>query len=359
VATGKRKTPLNDAAKSLRETERRIRAIEKQVKKTGRLRDPKTGSFSKVNARNIKKVQKEIVRDVKQTSKTLKAAQRFASSIADLFKSKKGAKPSKTKSPSTKKTSSKSSAKATPLPVSQSSTKLKQPQPLPSKSGKQLRVAQLPEELRRNRAYQAIELPQSFHTHVFEQTLENLERDGTAYDKQFLQLGDVWGYKIGYRNQRGQWVGGYGTSTFSSFDRMIKHIHGYGSGGGVAKGSAFDPRLYDSPNMKETQETLFHVIRFNRAGPLEPRATKGDSWSQQRKEINMKKAESKLEYGRKMKAKETAKIERAVKRADERAERRAEKKYEEQYQKKLAEKDKEIERLTKQLQSKTKKRRTK
>lgn len=338
MAKQPRKTPANDASKSLKETERRIRAAEKQIAKTGRLRNPSNGAFLKVNKRNIAKVQRELVKDVKQSKRTLKAASKFASTIADLFKEKKNAsqKNTKKKAQNNVRKSAGAKSQVTHTVIRDTSTKVRERVASPT-------PVELPDQLTRKRAYQASELPQSFHSRVFNTTLENLERDAKEYDKKFLtNAGDMWGYKIGYRNQRGHWVGGYSTSTFGSFRQMIQHIHGYGSGGGAKKGGAFDPNLYNSPSLNDTQATLFHIVRFN--AQLTPKS-KRQTWGEQRKEFNLKREKSKREYGEKKKAQEKVAFERSLMRAEARAEERITKRVRKETEKKIKELEAKIARL--------------
>lgn len=225
-----RKSPANDAAKSLKETEKRIRAISKQIEKTGRLRNPKTGTFLKATAPNIRKVEKEILRDVKQSKRTLKAASKFVDTIKGFFKEKKkgGAKsqPKKvTPKTSPRQTSDSLTHILVPTKSTFSTSKVKSA----SKNTKQRSKTSAKNSIESNprqRLYEVSELPEAFQTLTANGTLEAIEANADAYNE-LLRPGDVFGGKVGYTNEYGHFVGGFTHKIFPNIEAYIEYISHY------------------------------------------------------------------------------------------------------------------------------------
>lgn len=297
MAKSIRKTPSNGAAKSLRETEKRIRAVSKQIEKTGRLRNPKTGAFVKATLPNIRKVEKEILRDVKQSKRTLKAASKFVDTIKGLFKDKKTSTTKGAVKPSSKrgiKPSTQSGSKKTSPTKNQKSSIVTLPGKSPTSKHAKPSV-----KSSRQRIYEVSELPQAFRTRTANATLEEMERDADDFNA-LLKPGDVFGGKVGYVNEHGHFVGGYTHNVYAKIEDYIQAISHY---------RVLEEDGDDEDKHVQTLD-LLQIIRFkapkrlvNVKGVPTLRQTQF-AWGANRSVYNKKKAESKAAFKAKMVARD-------------------------------------------------------
>lgn len=308
MASGNRKTskPLIRGEQAQREAAKRIAAISKQIERTGRLRNPKTGAFIKADAKNIRKVSKEITRDLSQTKKTAKAAASFIKNVKSLFSgvksSKPTAKPSKPASQSSKPkkaakkqpsnapkksasrvsyTPSKSSGqsskpkKAAPKPAQKSKSKKAtkpsgKPPAKPSKKQVQgsaprstsKRTKKLPKfspKSDRQRIYDISEMPEAFRNKTVYGTLEELLKHADEYNA-LLKPGEMFGGRVGYTDKQGVFHGGYTHRIFPNFQEYIKKMMTYGFVGGEAYSIYTKDQLLD----------MLQIIRFKAPGIKQP-----------------------------------------------------------------------------------------
>lgn len=308
MARTPKKTAANDASKSLKETEKRIRAVEKQIKATGRLRNPKTGAFIKVTGPNIKKVEREILKDVKQSKRTLKAASKFVDTIKGFFKEKKASKrgavkPSKksiSRSQTQRPTASTKPSKKSASPHNKTSVHRPSSKgtkkPSPATVAPKTKRRKSPTDNPRQRIYEVSELPEAFRTATANDTLEMIEENAADYNA-LLKPGDVFGGKVGYVNKHGHFVGGYTHHIFTTIEDYIKYMQEYR----VLK------QLGDSEEDQYKVLDLLKIIRFKaskkvyggKGVPSFMANTIG--WSQMTLSYNRKKAESKKAFKKKMK----------------------------------------------------------
>lgn len=250
----------------LAETQKQVRAVAREIKKTGHLRSANTGRFIKATTRNVtnkalgkaaKKTGVEIKRDSRQIVKTAKAASKlFAELKKALTPKRKPVKSAPQQSKPTKipakKTAPSKPLKTTPKKQTPKSSQPKKPTAQKSAS----------------RSYDLIDLPESFNNATLFGTLEELKENGPGYDS-FKKPGDVWGMRIGYRNENGNFVGGYSYTSFETFAQMIDTLEKYKSvqdfGGDPPDENGF--------------AGIVKLIRFRAKGPGVTRRASEDAWS--------------------------------------------------------------------------------
>lgn len=240
-------------------TEKRVREIAKSVEKTGRLWSPSSKKWVKPTTRSIaskakilgqrdlEKAGKQVVKDTRQINKTAKEAIKL---INALFGEKEKPTRKQKQAPTRKQPTPKAQPKKTP----------------PSKT------------MRGSRIYDLEDLPEAFNNATLTGTLEELQENSDYYNS-LLRPGDVFGARVGFKDSRGVFHGGYTHSTYGNFDLFVNAMRQY----------RFVRDYGDDDEAADDLKSMIKIVRFKAPGKNPTQRESAKAWKGKKREETTKR----------------------------------------------------------------------